>query len=163
MSLVTEIDKIIIMVLVMLISPLNIGSNNIIDLIFFFCHFPLQCRLCGRNFSNIYDSHQGGIERGCRQAEGHDTFSYEHNAGEGIPIKCSQEKIDRSNKITENVPPTTPGISSHNQTDFWFCLSRCIVYRCIISVIDIVVCINNITTPIPVSGRGEWPGGGGPS
>ena len=122
MSLVTELDKIIIMVLVMLISPLNIGSNNIIDLIFFFCHF-------GRNFSNIYDSHQGGIERGCRQAEGHDTFSYEHN------------------------------ISSHNQTDFWFCLSQCIVYRCIISVIDIVVCINNITTPIPVSGRGEWPGG----
>ena len=85
-------DSYHIPVLVMLISPLNIGSNNIIDSIFFFGHFPLQCRLCGRNFSNIYDSHQGGIERGCRQAEGHDTFSYEHNAGEGISIKCSQEK-----------------------------------------------------------------------
>ena len=34
-----------------------------------------------------------------------------------------KKKIDRSNKITENVLPTTPGISSHNLTDFWFCSS----------------------------------------
>ena len=34
-----------------------------------------------------------------------------------------KKKIDKSNKITENVPPTTPGITSHNLTDFWFCFS----------------------------------------
>ena len=164
MSLVTEIDKIIIMVLVMLISPLNIGSNNIIDLIFFFCHFPLQCRLYVEEIFHTFMTATKEELKGAADKLKDMTPSPMNTMLEKESRSSAvKKKIDRSNKITENVPPTTPGISSHNQTDCWFCLSRCIVYRCIISVIDIVVGINNITTPIPVSGRGEWPGGGGPS
>lgn len=43
-----------------------------------------------------------------------------------------KKKIDRSKKTTENVPPTTPGISSHILTYillvFWFYFS---LYMCI--------------------------------
>lgn len=58
-----------------------------------------------------------------------------------------KKKIDRSKKITEHVPPTTPGISSHILTYFllvlWFYFS---LYMCIkhvllhTKIIDLFVC-----------------------
>ena len=68
-----------------------------------------------------------------------------------------KKKIDRSKKITENVPPTTPGISSHILTYtllvlwFYFSLYMCIKHVLLhTKIIDLFVCVedlkhNNIT------------------
>ena len=62
-----------------------------------------------------------------------------------------EKKIDRSKKITENVPPTTPGISSHILTYillvlwFYFSLYMCIKHVLLhTKIIDLFVCVKDL-------------------
>lgn len=62
-----------------------------------------------------------------------------------------KKKIDRSKKITQNVPPTTPGISSHILTSillvlwFYFSLYMCIKHVLLhTKIIDLFVCVKDL-------------------